>query len=96
MDVNSIMAVIRFILMVATIVVISVIYCKLRFHGFLTLAVGFAFSVITLAAVALGLIPVSGFAYQTLLMVVAVMFLTSALLIYDAFFRFRNETKNKK
>jgi len=77
--------------MLTTILISAKIYSKLRFHGFLTLTVGFTFLATTLAMLVLGLITASGIVYQTLLMVVAAMFLTSAILIYDALDAFQKE-----
>ena len=83
-DANSAVAIARFTLLIITISIFLKVYSKLRFSGFITLAVGFAFSAVTLVLVETKTIFPSGPRYEALLIIVALMFLFSALLIYNS------------
>jgi hypothetical protein len=95
-DVSDCIALIRFLLLLASIGFFLRIYSRLRFKGFITLVAAFIFSAITLALIELGVIQATGPRYEILLLVVAVMFLVSSYWLYRALVDFRKVTKDKK
>ena len=93
MDVNDLIAIIRLILLAATVTIILGIYQKIRFRGFFTLAVGFATSIVTVVLVETGAIKATNFIYEILTVFLAVMYFLSALSIYIAFMGYHKKHK---
>ena len=94
MDANSVIAIARLTLLMVTVGIFTVIYCKLRFRGFLTLSIGFAASFVVALLLQVGVIKAPEMYYLIITFVIAVMYLASAILIYSALISFQRDKNN--
>lgn len=94
MDANNAMSIVRLLLLGSTVCFFAIIYYKLRFRGFLTLTTGFSISIVVVVLVELKIIQSWALPYQILTVTLAVMYLASAVLIYNALISFQKDNKN--
>jgi uncharacterized membrane-anchored protein len=87
-NIDDALAIVRFVMMLLTIAFFLIIYFKLRFRGFITLAGACTVTAITLLLVETYIIESTGTTYEVILFIRGILFLASAILIYQALMKF--------